>query len=69
MQEHFEGKWGVPRHSLSCHLPTAISVRDFRKFKDTTPKNGRECVIFHRLLVTGKCNAPNNSDYFFASKC
>jgi len=28
-----------------------IPVRDFRKFKNTTHKNGRECMVFCTLLL------------------
>ena len=45
MQDHFGGKWGLPRYSPPRRLPTAISVRDFRKFKNTVHKNGQECMV------------------------
>jgi len=38
-QPPIRGDWGLPRYSRRPHLPTAISVTDFRKFKNNTPKN------------------------------
>jgi len=41
------GEWGVPPYSHRPRLPTAISVGDFRKFKNSTQKNGRKCMVSH----------------------
>jgi len=57
-QPPVEGDWGLPRYSRRPHPPTAIpflgiAVSDFRKFKCTTHKNFRECVVSHTLLECG----------------
>ena len=41
----------LPRYSRRPHLPTDISMRDFRKFKNTTPKNSSGHVVYHTVLL------------------
>jgi len=44
-------KLGLPRYSPPRHLPTVISLTDLRNFKNTTHKNGYECMVSRTLLL------------------
>ena len=52
---HFMRKRGLPQYSSPRRLPTAMSVADFRKFKNTKQHHsiltsGLECMVSHTVL-------------------
>jgi hypothetical protein len=65
LQEFFLRDWGLPRYSRRPHLPTAFSVRDFWKFKNTPPKNNQSLWYWH-MLVLGVGNATRAASGYFS---
>jgi len=68
LQEHFGEDWGVPRYSRHLRLLIAISVKDFRKFKNTTPKNNRSMWYTTRSFWVWETQRAN-CIWFSSSSC
>jgi len=45
------GEWVLPRYIRRPHLLTAILGRDFQYFKNTTPQNSSDRVVYHTVVL------------------